>query len=202
MIKEKKMERIGNYREDGKRYKNFSLKKLDESQIRLAQKVQIRVDEPVINMRFPAPAWPPGISPGDAVVRAENLFVGYDTDHMILKDVTVELRRGSKVALVGQNGASKSTLVKLITGEHRSSAFPIHGSFWRHTSLRVGHVSQYTVEELEQYEHLTVIEYAEETLRSGKASAGIVANASGNVRQYQVADTPYRKLESCQEERE
>jgi ATPase subunit of ABC transporter with duplicated ATPase domains len=71
MIKEKKMERIGNYREDGKRYKNFSLKKLDESQIRLAQKVQIRVDEPVINMRFPAPAWPPGISPGDAVVRAE-----------------------------------------------------------------------------------------------------------------------------------
>ena len=45
MIKEKKLDRIGNYREDGKKYKNFSLKKLDESYIQVAEKVQLELDE-------------------------------------------------------------------------------------------------------------------------------------------------------------
>uniref|UniRef100_A0A7S3KXI9 ABC transporter domain-containing protein n=1 Tax=Amphora coffeiformis TaxID=265554 RepID=A0A7S3KXI9_9STRA len=101
MIKEKKMERIGNYREDGKRYKNFSLKQLDESHVRLAQKVHIEIDEPVIKMNFPEPLWPPGIAPGDGIVRTEGFSFGYDTKRTILNDITVEIRRGSKIALVG-----------------------------------------------------------------------------------------------------
>lgn len=101
MIKEKKMERIGNYREDGKRYKNFSLKQMDEKHIRLAQKVHIEADEAVIKMNFPEPVWPPGIAPGDGIVRTEDFSFGYDADRTILDNITVELRRGSKVALVG-----------------------------------------------------------------------------------------------------
>ncbi|KAL7572137.1 hypothetical protein ACA910_001768 [Epithemia clementina (nom. ined.)] len=44
MIKEKKLDRIGNYREDGKKYKLFSMKQLSENHVRLAQKVAIEVD--------------------------------------------------------------------------------------------------------------------------------------------------------------
>ena len=128
--------------------------------------------------------WPPGISVNDGIVRAENFSFGYDKDRTILDNVTVELRRGSKVALVGANGAGKSTLVKLICGDLAPKDFHSRGSFWRHGNIRVGHVSQYTVEELEAYEHLTVVEYAEDKLRSAKASSTIVAKASGNVRQY------------------
>ena len=127
MIKEKKMERIGNYRkynafaltsiwviseiiadtfvletgEDGKRYKNFSLKQLDESHIRLAQKVHIEMDEAVLKMTFPEPLWPPGIAPRDGILRSEDFSFGYDTEREILNDITFEIRRGSKVALVG-----------------------------------------------------------------------------------------------------
>ena len=184
MIREKKLDRIGNYREDGKRYKNFSLKQLDEGSVRLAQKVHIEMDEPVIKMTFPPPVWPPGIAPNDGIVRTEDFSFGFDRDRLILDNVTVELRRGSKVALVGENGAGKTTLVKLITRELQPKNFHTRGTLWRHANLRVGHVSQYTVEELEAYEDLTVVEYAEEMLRSGKASAAIVKKASGNIRQY------------------
>lgn len=183
MIREKKMDRIGNYREDGKRYKQRSLKTLDEKSVRLAQKVVIEVDEPVIKMYFPDPTWPPSVSLNDTIVRVENLSFGYETDKMILNDVTLSLRRGSKIALVGKNGCGKTSLVKLIAGEHTSGT-TTKGDLWIHPNLRIGHVTQYTVEELEAYSDQTVVEYAEKQLRSGTASASIVAKASGNVRQY------------------
>jgi ATPase subunit of ABC transporter with duplicated ATPase domains len=183
-IKTKKLDRIGNYREDGKRYKNFSLKQMDEKSLRLAEKVHIEVDEPVITMNFPTPTWPPGIGPGDAIVRMEDFSFAYNEEQQILNDVTLELRRGSKVALVGKNGAGKSTLVKLISGDLSAESFHTSGSLWRHSNIRVGHVSQYTVEELQEYEAMTVVEYAESKIRYGKASSQIVAKASGNIRQY------------------
>lgn len=184
MIKEKKLERFGNYREDGKRYKQFSLATLSEDSIRLAQKVNIEADAPVARMYFPNPAWPSGIAPGDALVRFEDFFFSYDGARPLLTNVMLVVARGSKIAIVGRNGAGKSTLVNLISGEIDPKRFQSRGSLWRHPNLRIGHITQYAVEELERYADQTVVDYAEERLRSGKASAKVVAKASGNVRQY------------------
>lgn len=186
MMKEKKLDRIGNYREDGKRYKLNSLKKLSEDHIRLAQKVTIEVDDPVIRMYFPNPSWPPGIAGNDAIVRLENLSFGYSADAFLLNNLTLSINRGSKIALVGVNGCGKSTLAKLIAGdpEVSRSSCTTKGTLWKHPNLRIGHVTQYSVEELEAYSELTVVEYAEERLKAGSASAEIVAKAAGNVRQY------------------
>lgn len=65
MIKEKKLERIGNYREDGKRYKLRSIKNLSEDYSQLAQKVEVLAEDPVIKMYFRNPTWPPTIQIGD-----------------------------------------------------------------------------------------------------------------------------------------
>jgi ATP-binding cassette subfamily B protein/subfamily B ATP-binding cassette protein MsbA len=44
----------------------------------------------------------------------ERVTFGYETDHPVIKDVTMEAHPGETVALVGQLGAGKSTLVSLI----------------------------------------------------------------------------------------
>lgn len=184
MIKEKKLDRIGNYREDGKRYKTNSLKKLSEDYLRTAQKVIIEKDEAVVKMYFPTPMWPPSIAPNDAIVRLEEFSFAFDADRPLLDSVTLCIERGSKIAIVGQNGSGKSTLVNLLSQDLNPRDFHTRGSLWVHPNIRIGHVTQYAVEEMQAFENMTVVQYAEERLRSGKASAEIVAKASGNVRQY------------------
>ena len=183
MIKEKKMDRIGNYREDGKRYKQNSLAKLSEDHIRLAQKVQIEVDDPVVRIKLPDPSWPPSISDGSPIITMEDMSFAYDKSgdgKPILRQVTANLTKTSKVAVVGRNGCGKTTLLKLILGD----LSPSNGNIWVHPNIRVKSISQYSVEELNQYSHLTVVQYAEEMFATSSASLEVISKASGNVRQY------------------
>jgi energy-coupling factor transporter ATP-binding protein EcfA2 len=58
----------------------------------------------------------PRVLPGDVVLRADKLAVGYERDAPLLEGVSLELRRGELVALMGENGAGKSTLVRHFNG--------------------------------------------------------------------------------------
>ena len=50
-------------------------------------------------------------------VEAKKLRYRYPlTDKYVLRDIDVVIRRGEKVALVGENGAGKTTFVKLVSG--------------------------------------------------------------------------------------
>ncbi len=53
--------------------------------------------------------------PREAALRFEQVSYGYGHNHPILDTVDFSLRRGMKVTLMGQNGAGKSTIFKLIT---------------------------------------------------------------------------------------
>ncbi|MFC7621290.1 ABC transporter ATP-binding protein [Microlunatus sp. GCM10028923] len=53
-------------------------------------------------------------------LRIENLSFGYgDADRPVLTGIDLDLPAGTVIALVGENGAGKSSLVKLISGLHR-----------------------------------------------------------------------------------
>lgn len=182
MIKDKKLERIGNYREDGKRYKLRSLKKLSEDHLRLAEKVEIQVDDPVVKMKFPNPSWPPGIGSDDPIIRFDNLSFGYQPDRMLFENVTLSVHRGSKAALVGKNGSGKSTLLRLVANEEKEHMQK--GELWIHPSIRIGHVSQYSVEELEAFSSMTTLEYADNYLKDKPAALRSTGKGSGNIRQY------------------
>jgi len=190
MIKEKKMDRIGNYRDDGKRYKQFSLAKLGEEHVRLAQKVHIgREEYKIVKMKFPDPSWPSGVLSDTPLIKVEEMSFGYQQGQpYLLNNMTMALTRNSKIALVGRNGAGKSTLLKLLTqdlspsgSEHR-----FRGSMWRHPSLRIGHIDQYSVEALEEFASMSVVEYMEDiVMKSGSVSAETQKIAhGGNIRQY------------------
>jgi ATPase subunit of ABC transporter with duplicated ATPase domains len=56
---------------------------------------------------------------GETVVRFEDVSFEYSPNKPILEEVSFNVRRGTKVTIMGQNGAGKSTLFSLILGaEH------------------------------------------------------------------------------------
>src|SRR5258706_15483896 len=67
----------------------------------------------------------------------ENVSLAYG--HMPLLDhVDLVLERGSRIGLIGRNGAGKSSLLKLLAG----LAQPDDGRVWRQPGLRIGYVTQ------------------------------------------------------------
>jgi ATPase subunit of ABC transporter with duplicated ATPase domains len=79
MMKDKKLDRIGNYRDDGKRYKQYSLKTLDEKSLRRAQKVEILIDDPILPIHIPNPTWPISLSTLTTIpiIRMEDVSFAY-----------------------------------------------------------------------------------------------------------------------------
>ena len=55
---------------------------------------------------------------GDVIIRFEDVSFEYGHNKPILNEVSFPIRRGSKLTLMGQNGAGKSTIFSLITGVH------------------------------------------------------------------------------------
>ena len=55
----------------------------------------------------------------ETILRFEGVSFEYGPNKPILDEVTFSLREGSKVTIMGQNGAGKSTIFKLITGEYQ-----------------------------------------------------------------------------------
>ncbi|MEU5404272.1 ABC transporter ATP-binding protein [Streptomyces sp. NPDC005963] len=71
--------------------------------------------------------------PKDASVAVSDVSHSYRSGHQVLRDITMELHPGERVALVGASGAGKTTLAKLIAGIHEPAeghialgAVPLH----------------------------------------------------------------------------
>lgn len=62
----------------------------------------------------------------DAILRFEKANFSYGHNMPILDGVDFVVRRGAKLTLMGQNGAGKSTIFKLITGEEKLDEGKMH----------------------------------------------------------------------------
>lgn len=64
----------------------------------------------------------------ESVIRFEKVSFEYGHKKPILEEVSFPIRRGMKMAVMGQNGAGKSTLFALMTGELKPESGEIHAS--------------------------------------------------------------------------
>ena len=93
--------------------------------------------EPTVMERLDAVDLPPI----EGRIRFDSVTFGYDADHLVLRDVDLELEPGEVLAVVGPTGAGKSTIAKLVTRFHDPTYghITIDGHDLRHvgiTSLR------------------------------------------------------------------
>lgn len=132
-----------------------------QSLIKKLDKVErIEVDEDdnsVMNISFPVSQ-----TPGRVVIEAENVTKAYG-DKVILKDISLLVERGSKIAFVGQNGQGKSTFIKAIVNE-----FKYDGTIKLGHNVQLGYFAQNQAEYLDGEITLleTMINAATDTNRS------------------------------------
>ena len=67
-----------------------------------------------IKDKLPEPDDAPDLVTDGAAIRFENVSFGYSPDRIILKDVSIDIPSGKKIAVVGKSGSGKSTIVRLL----------------------------------------------------------------------------------------
>ena len=83
-------------------------------------------------------------TPAKILLRAENLGFGYNPDAPLFQNVTFDIEKGKRVAIIGKNGKGKSTLLNYIAGELPEQ----QGIINYHPSTTFAHFGQTNIERL------------------------------------------------------
>merc|ERR1712232_725527 len=106
---------------------------------------------------FPVPGTLEGVkSRGKTILKMQDVTFKYPThEKNTLENITLTVCMASRVAVVGANGAGKSTAIKLLIGELK----PESGTIWRHQNMRLAYVAQHAFHHLEQHLDKTAVDY-------------------------------------------
>jgi len=106
---------------------------------------------------FPIPGTLEGIkSRGRAILKISNVAFRYPThEKPTVQDICLSVCMASRVAVIGANGAGKSTAIKLLIGELK----PETGTIWRHSNMRLAYVAQHAFHHLERHMDKTPVQY-------------------------------------------
>jgi len=106
---------------------------------------------------FPIPGTLEGVkSRGRQILKMVNVMFRYPThEKPTVQDICLSVCMASRVAVIGANGAGKSTAIKLLIGELKPEA----GSIWRHANMRLAYVAQHAFHHLERHLDKTAVQY-------------------------------------------
>lgn len=96
------------------------------------------VDPPVV-LKFPECE---KLSP--PVLQLDEVIFYYEKGKVVLNKVSLSANQESRIALVGENGQGKTTLLKLLLGDLE----PVSGLKFSHRNLKIGYFSQHHVDQL------------------------------------------------------
>lgn len=105
-----------------------------QSKIKYLERMEKIEPEKADNKTFHA-RFTPYLKGGERVLDIDRLQIGYDS---VLTEVTMEIRRGDRVAVIGPNGTGKSTFVKTLMGQ----VAPLGGSCLYGHQIETGYFDQ------------------------------------------------------------
>merc|ERR1719203_2160132 len=106
---------------------------------------------------FPVPGALEGVkSRSKTILKMNDITFKYPShEKNTVENITLTACMASRVAVVGANGAGKSTAIKLLIGELK----PINGQLWRHQNMRLAYVAQHAFHHLENHQDKTPVDY-------------------------------------------
>jgi len=109
-----------------------------KSREKLLDKIE-RVDKPAEDPSTMRLRLTPRLNSGNDVLTVEGLTMGFG-GKTLFKDLNFEVKKGDKTALIGPNGVGKTTLIKLLVGQHS----PWAGHIRQGVNVRIGYYDQNT----------------------------------------------------------
>ncbi len=128
--------------------------------------------EAKLKFKFPNPGPIEGIkSRSKALMKMAHCDFTYPGNTIpTLFDISIQVSMASRVGVVGENGAGKSTMIKVLTGE----VVPQTGDVWKHPNARVAYVAQHAFHHIESHLHQTANEYIRWRYSNGEDKESLV----------------------------
>merc|ERR1711990_1165271 len=131
-----------------------------------------------IAFSFPDPGMLEGVtSRTKALIKMSDVSFKYPTrTENTLNNISVQVSMASRVAVIGVNGAGKSTMIKLLIGEITPNEGEGKGSVVKHPNMRLAYVAQHAFHHIENHLDLTPVAYLEWRFSGGMDREGQAKN--------------------------
>merc|ERR1719183_1394906 len=127
---------------------------------------------------FPEPGMLEGVtSKTKALIKMTDVSFKYPTrDVNTLNNISVQVSMASRVAVIGVNGAGKSTMIKMLIGEVTPNEGQGKGEVTRHPNMRLAYVAQHAFHHIENHLDKTPVNYLEWRFSGGMDREGQAKN--------------------------
>ena len=115
------------------REKSIKLARSREKRLEKIERLEKPQEENTVQFRFDTRR-----RTGEDVLQAEGLEKSFG-ERILFRDVKMHIRAGERIALIGDNGTGKTTLLRCLTGEEK----PDHGSIRWGTGVDIGYYDQH-----------------------------------------------------------
>ena len=135
-------------------------------------KAYFSIKESKLKFTFPQPGPIEGVkSRSKALMKMSKCDFTYPGNTSpTLFNISIQVSMASRVGCVGENGAGKSTMIKVLTGE----VVPQTGDVWKHPNARVAYVAQHAFHHIEAHLNKTPNEYIRWRYANGEDKESLV----------------------------
>merc|ERR1719482_2289448 len=127
---------------------------------------------------FPDPGMLEGVtSKTKALMKMTDCSFKYPTrDINTLNNISIQVSMASRVAVIGVNGAGKSTMIKMLIGEILPNEGQGRGEVYKHPNMRLAYVAQHAFHHIENHLEKTPVNYLEWRFSGGMDREGQAKN--------------------------